>query len=156
MSNTETFVRANSIFANLKPEHLAMVVGQTCEVVFPAGQVIFREGEPANRLFLIEEGRVELRASTRTVVPIIISRLGPGEALGWSWLFPPFEWSFEAVALEETKAVAINGAELLVLSEKHPDFGYELMKRVSRLVIQRLQSTRKQLVEIQIDSAMEG
>jgi CRP-like cAMP-binding protein len=156
MSNTETFVRANSIFANLKPEHMAFVVANTSETVFPAGHVIFREGEPAAKLYLIEQGRVELRSKATTAAPLVIARLGLGEALGWSWLFPPHLWTLDAVTLEETRAVVINGAELLRLAELHPDFGYELMKRVSRLVIQRLQGTRKQLVESELNSAMEG
>lgn len=156
MNNTETFVRANSIFANLKPEHMALVVGHTSEAVFPAGHVIFKEGDHAGRLYLIEQGRVELRTSADGGPVVTIAKLGMGEALGWSWLFPPYKWSVSAIALEETKAVVINGEELMVLSEQQPDFGYELMKRVTRLVIQRLQSTRKHLVETEIDSALEG
>ena len=75
-----------------------------------------------------------------------VQTIGAGEALGWSWLFPPFVWHFQARALEPTKAIAFNGAHLLVACEENHDLGYDLMKRVSQVLIQRLQATRKKLV----------
>jgi CRP/FNR family cyclic AMP-dependent transcriptional regulator len=76
--------------------------------------------------------------------------------LGWSWLFPPFAWHFRARALEPTNAIVLNGAHLLIAAERKRDFGYELMKRVAQVVIHRLQATRKQLLDQQIESALEG
>jgi CRP/FNR family cyclic AMP-dependent transcriptional regulator len=82
--------------------------------------------------------------------------LGPGDVLGWSWLFPPFVWHFQARAVEPTTLLVLNGAGLLVSAERDHDFGYELMKRVAQVVIRRLQATRKQLLEQQVQSALEG
>ena len=79
-----------------------------------------------------------------------------GDVLGWSWLFPPFSWNFQARAIEPTSAIVLSGAHLLVTAEGNHDFGYELMKRVAQVVIHRLQATRKQLLAIQVESALEG
>jgi hypothetical protein len=87
---------------------------------------------------------------------VLVQILGPGDVLGWSWLFPPFTWHFRALALEPTNAIVLDGAHLLVTAERNRDFGYELMKRVAQVVIHRLQATRKQLVDRQLESALDG
>ena len=87
---------------------------------------------------------------------MLVQTLGAGEVLGWSWLFPPFLWDFQARAAEPTHVVVVSGARLLVTAECNHAFGYELMKRVVKIVIHRLQSTRKQLHVVQTQSALKG
>jgi CRP-like cAMP-binding protein len=139
----------HSLLDELKPHHLDELLRNAEEVEFAAGQVIFREGEPANRFYLIQSGKVVVEARSRGAAPIHIETLVAGDVLGWSWLFPGFAWHFQARALETTRAIACDGAHLLVHSEEDHDFGYELMKRVAQVVIRRLQETRKQLVQIE-------
>jgi hypothetical protein len=67
--------------------------------------------------------------------------------LGWSWLFPPYLWHFDARAVTPPKAIFFYGTRLRELCEENHDLGYELMKRVSEIVIRRLQATRRELVE---------
>ena len=67
--------------------------------------------------------------------------------LGWSWLFPPYYWHFDARALEPTTAIFFYGTRLREQCEQDHDFGYEIMKRMTQVVIQRLQATRKQLLK---------
>ena len=113
---------------------------------FAAGEVIFREGEPANALYLIESGNVALEdrsAGTTT----LIQTLGADEALGWSWLFPPFAWHFQARATQPTRAICCDGGHLLVQAEENPAFGYDVMRRITQILIHRLQATRMQLVK---------
>jgi CRP-like cAMP-binding protein len=115
------------------------------EVSFKPDQMIFREGEPANRFFLIEAGRVALEAHQLADGTVPIQEIGAGDVLGWSWLYPPFVWHFRARAIEPTRAIVLDGAHLLCAAERNNEFGYELIKRVSQIVIHRLQATRKQL-----------
>jgi CRP-like cAMP-binding protein len=68
--------------------------------------------------------------------------------LGWSWLFPPYLWRFDARAATPTKAIFFYGTRLRELCEENHDLGYELMKRVSDIVIKRLQAARRELVEV--------
>lgn len=114
---------------------------------FQAGEIIFREGEPANCFYLIESGQVALESTSAGCGAVHVETLGPGDVLGWSWLFPPFAWHFQARAIEPTHALRCDGAHLLVRAEEHPAFGYDLMKRVSQIVIHRLQTTRNRLVQ---------
>jgi CRP/FNR family cyclic AMP-dependent transcriptional regulator len=149
-------IQNHPLFHRMKPEHIAVLLEGAKEVQLEAGDVLFRQGEPANRLCLIESGKVALEAHEPGDGTTLVQTLGPGEALGWSWLFPPFSWHFQARALEPTCVIALSGAHLLSTAERDHEFGYELMKRVAQVVIHRLEAVRRQLVTGQIESALEG
>lgn len=114
------------------------------DVSFEKGEVIFRQGQYADRFYLIREGRIQLETGDGTP-GIVLQVLGAGDILGWSWLYPPFVWHFSARALEHCQVVELNAASLLIRAEEDPCFGYELMKRISKQLIQRLQITREWL-----------
>jgi CRP/FNR family cyclic AMP-dependent transcriptional regulator len=92
------------------------------------------------------EGQVELESSISNNEAVHIQTLGPGDVLGWSWLFPPYYWNFDARATP-AKAIFFYGTHLRELCEQNHDLGHELMKRVSEVVIKRLQAVRRELVE---------
>ena len=74
--------------------HVEILASCACRTRFNEGQTIFREGETANRFYLIEEGAVELLAATKSGARrIVAGSIGPGGVLGWSWLFPPYNGS---------------------------------------------------------------
>jgi len=138
----------HSFISSMLPEHQAVLVECAQEMKFDTDQILFREGQPANQLFLIERGRIQLEShrlgkASSPFTPVQV--LGEGEVLGWSWLFPPFTWHLQARALEPTSVIVLNGGHLLATAERDTQFGYCLMKRVARVVIQRLQATRIQL-----------
>lgn len=116
---------------------------------YQPGEIIFREGDPANRFYLIERGKVALESSRPEREPVLVQYVGPGDVLGWSWLFPPYYWHFDARAAEATDAIFFYGARLREQCEEDHDLGYELLKRMSAVIIQRLQATRKQLLAAQ-------
>jgi CRP-like cAMP-binding protein len=84
---------------------------------------------------------------------LTIETLGEGDLLGWSWLFPPYRWQFDALAIEAVRAIAMDGKCLREKCEKDHDLGYDLMKRFSRIMTLRLQAARLQLLDIYGDSA---
>ena len=139
----------HNLLDELEPHHVDELLKNAEEVEFTTGQIIFREGEPANRFYLIQSGRIVVEAPAPRRTPVPIEILTAGDVLGWSWLFPSFAWHFQARALEPTRAIACDGAHLLVHSEEDHDFGYELMKRVAQVVIHRLQETRKHIVRVE-------
>lgn len=113
------------------------------EKVFESGELIVKSGDFANEFFLIVEGQVALEHPAIRGPSIPIQIVDAGDVVGWSWLLPPFTSHFQARALERTRTLVLNGARLLILSEANHDLGYELMCRITELVIQRLQATRK-------------
>lgn len=131
---------------SLSPENVKIMLENATEMQFKSGEIILKQGEPANRFFLIESGRVSIEAGKSHGKTL--QTLEAGEVLGWSWLFPPFSWHLTARALAPTKCTVLNGAHLLVTAEENHEFGYELMRLVAQMVIQRLQSTREKMLKI--------
>ncbi len=85
----------------------------------------------------------------------MISTLGEGAVVGWSWLFPPHRWSFDARALEQVRAVAFDGGCLRGKCDADHELGYELMRRFAAVMLERLQATRLQLLDVYGGSAGE-
>jgi CRP-like cAMP-binding protein len=111
------------------------------------GDLIFREGQKAEHFYLIHTGRVVLETFAPGVGEVTIQTLDSGEALGWSWLFPPFTWHFSAKAVEPAELIAFGTAFLRERIEENPSFGRDLVLRVSQILLQRLQATRLQLLD---------
>ncbi|MBI2949270.1 MAG: Crp/Fnr family transcriptional regulator [Verrucomicrobia bacterium] len=133
---------------DVSPDHLPVLADNAMRVQFEPGAFIFRERDPANRFYLIESGQVALESRSGDEPALLIQTIGPGDVLGWSWLFPPYYWHFDARAIESTAAIFFYGTRLREQCEEDHDLGYELMTRVTSVVIQRLQAARKQLFEI--------
>jgi CRP-like cAMP-binding protein len=130
----------------LSEPHLRILGKTATPKRFAAGDRFFREGEAANGLYLVNTGNICLQ--TRSAgQPVRIATIGPGEVVGWSWLFPPFFWHFDASADETTEAIVFDAAQLRKDCEEDKAFGYELMKRVAEIVVSRLQVTRLKLVQ---------
>jgi CRP-like cAMP-binding protein len=109
--------------------------------------VIFRAGETANRFYLIENGSVVLESEGNGKSPVVIDTIGAGDLLGWSWIFPPYKWHFDARATEPTTAIFFYGTILREYCEKDPALGYELFKRMSEVMMKRLQLARTHLID---------
>lgn len=144
----EATVFEHSFLAGLKPEHLRSLADNALRIQYEPGDLIFREGEPANRFYLIERGQVSLESRRQDEPPVCIQIIGPGDVLGWSWLFPPYYWNFDARAVGPTTALFFYGTRLREQCDLDADLGYELMKRMTAAAIQRLQATRRQLLTL--------
>jgi CRP/FNR family cyclic AMP-dependent transcriptional regulator len=148
MENLERILAEHAFFAGLEPRYLELLTGCASNVRFEAGQTIFREGEEANHFYLLRAGKVALSIYGHERGSIIVQTLGEGEVLGWSWLVPPYHWQFDAVAIELTRALALDGKCLRRKSEEDHGLGYELLKRFVSIIEQRLQATRLQLLNL--------
>lgn len=143
----ETLV-ASPFLDQMEARHLKIMAESAMQSSFDAGESVFREGDVANRFYLIQEGSVALESRSRGRDPIHIQTIGEGDVLGWSWLFPPYLWHFDARAIDPVKVVFIYGSRLREHCEEDHEFGYELVKRMSEVMMRRLQATRWQLFEI--------
>lgn len=147
MKITTTTLAAQPFLNGMNKRQLELLVENSMLAEFKTDERIATQGGPANRFYLILEGQVQLETPVMEGEAMRIQILGPGDVLGWSWLFPPYLWHFDARAVTPTKAIFFYGTRLRELCEENHDLGYELMKRVSEIVIRRLQATRRELVE---------
>ena len=148
METLERILSTHRFFHDLEQRYLDLLVGCAANVRFAAEQFLFRTGEEANQFFLIREGKVALEISAPGRVPIIVQTLRENEILGWSWLIPPYHWQLDARAVEPTRAIALDGKCMRTKCEADHDLGYELLKRFARIIEDRLQQARLQLLDV--------
>jgi CRP-like cAMP-binding protein len=146
-TDLENAVAAHPFFIGLSAHHLRLLSDCAIRTHFGRDQIIFREGETANRFYLIETGKVALESSARADAPVIIDTIGAGDLLGWSWLFPPYAWHFTARAVEPTAAIFFYGTVLREYCDRDPTLGLELFKRMSEVMTRRLQAARVRLLK---------
>ena len=146
-TNLENDIAKTSFFQGMSARHLALLASCACRTHFKERRIIFRQGETANRFYLIEEGAVELLAAAKAGGRrIVAGSIGPGGVLGWSWLFPPYEWQFTARASLETSAIFFYATVLREHCEADPALGFDLFKRMAAEMVQRLQAARRRLL----------
>ncbi|HLJ47331.1 MAG TPA: cyclic nucleotide-binding domain-containing protein [Bryobacteraceae bacterium] len=148
MESLERFLREHPFCRDLDENHLQLMVGCASNLRVDAGQFFFREGDPANELYLIRSGRVSVEFFAPGRGPISILTLGDGDPLGWSWLMPPYRWKFDARALNVTRALVLDGKCLRGKCEQDYKLGYDLMRKSVAIVEQRLEAARMQLLNL--------
>ncbi len=148
MENLEQLLEHHPFFKGLEPKHIKLVAGCGSNVKFEAGEFLFKEGEEANAFFILRRGKIAVEAFAAERGSIIIDTLNDGDILGWSWLIPPYNWHFDAKAVELTRAVALDARCLRTKCEEDHDLGYELLKRFAQIIEDRLQATRIQLLDL--------
>lgn len=145
-------IQESPVFQKLSAEQLNKLADISREETYEAGQRIFREGEQARVLYMLEEGKVilemriaplpERRPSPQATVDVVIR----GEVFGWSAISRPHVFTTTAQAVDKCKVVAIDGAKLLELMGADPSMGYEVMSRLAEVIVSRLMHTRQTLL----------
>ena len=135
--------------SDIGADHLSEMASGAAEVRYPIGAFVFQRGRPADALYLITDGTVSLEVADPAREPLTIETLHGGDALGWSWLFPERTWRFDARCLSDVAAIAVDAEHLRALIEDDPEFGRDLVLRISRVVMDRLVYSRSQIVDIQ-------
>lgn len=144
----ETLLKQNPVFQGLPDEDLQVIAGCASNVKLDPGDFLFREGKPANAFYLVRYGKVSVEFFAPGRGPITIHTPAEGEVIGWSWLYPPHVWSHDARALTLTRAISFDAKCLRGKCDADPRLGYELMKRFSSIVHERLERTRLQLLDL--------
>lgn len=131
-------VAGHALFAGMDQKQLALLIDCAMAVEFKKGEVIFREGELADRFFLFEPGKVTIKSSA-----------GPGDPmLGWIGISPPHTWSFTAYAAKPTTAIFFYQTVLRACCEEDHSLGYELLKRISMMTFKHGQAARNKMLTI--------
>jgi CRP-like cAMP-binding protein len=136
------------VFAGLEAAQLELIAGCGANERIDPGQFLLREGEHADRFFVLRSGKVSLEVHAAGRGPLVIETLDAGEVVGWSWLFAPYRWQMDARALGPCALIAFDGACLRGKCEADHELGYELMRRFAAITVDRLQATRLQLLDV--------
>jgi CRP-like cAMP-binding protein len=148
MQDLEEILAEHPFFSGFDSAHRHLVAGCARNHRFDAGRYLFREGESADEFFLIRHGRVALEIASPGHASIVIATLGAGDIVGASWLVSPYRWTFDARALEVTRAIGIDASCLRGKCDVDHDFGYAMMTRFVPILVNRLHATRLQLLDV--------
>ena len=137
----------SAFFAGLSDEAVEFLGSHARRRKLAAGRVLFQQGDRARHFYLVLEGHVSLGIPALEGPALELQDLGPGEIAGWSWLLPPNVWNFQARARTAVEFLEFDGTAVLAHCEQEPRFGYELIKRFSALMSERLQFAREKMMQ---------
>ncbi|MGH9020267.1 MAG: cyclic nucleotide-binding domain-containing protein [Acidimicrobiales bacterium] len=144
----EELLAAHRFFAGLSAETVALVAGCSRNVAISPGTLMIEEGVVADTFYVLRRGHVSIDVHAPGRGAEVIETVGPGSVVGWSWLVPPYRWTFDARAIDDVGAVAVDGACLRAKALADPQFGFALVSRVSSELLGRLQATRLRLLDL--------
>ena len=144
----EKIVREHRFFAGLSEAAIQLVAGCCRNVRFDAGKYLFHEGEPSDEFYLIRHGRVALEMVAPGRAAITFQTVPEGDMVGISWLIPPYRRAYDARAVDLVRAIGIDAKCLRQKFENDHDFGYTMMMRFMPVLVERLQATRLQVLDV--------
>lgn len=146
-SEIAKLLSGQDFFSELNEEGLSWLAGQAVEKQFETDQLVARQGERADRFFLLLKGRLGVEIPAIAGPKLEVTQLGAGQIFGWSWLIRPYKWHFNARAMEPTRALDFDGTAILAHCEEDPGFGYTLLKRFSSLMATRLEAAQRKMMD---------
>lgn len=151
MTEGAAIIGAQPFLRQLPANMVEQLVACARHVSLPAGTRLFDEGTPAHSFWLIDAGQVALD----TLVPgdgrVTIAKLGRGDVLGLSWLAPPYQFKYGAVATQPFQAYEFDAIAVRTACDADPALGYALLDRFLAVAAHRLQATRARLCEAHLN-----
>jgi CRP-like cAMP-binding protein len=144
-------LRRYPFFAHLDEEELAQIAMISEESAFEKGDTIFKEGQKASALYLLEEGSVDLfyhaqeEHDPRSIRKFLVGEINPGEVFAISVFIEPYILTATAVAAQNGELLKIKGPELREMFDKDNRMAYHLMVQLMKVFSDRLYFTRVQL-----------
>jgi CRP/FNR family cyclic AMP-dependent transcriptional regulator len=147
MPSTVDYLAAHAFFSALNEDYIKLLSEFVTERQVAKGEVLFQQGKVADKFYLVLKGQVSVQVPALVGPPLELQVLGDNQILGWSWLIPPYRWNFMARAVEDTELLEFDGHAILARCEKDPKFGYELLKRFTALMSERLNAARQKMMD---------
>ncbi len=148
MKKIVDILNEHSFFQGLSFKDLEFIAGCGRNIVFQEKEMIAKPGDIANEFYLICHGRIAMILDLPSHAPFIFQTLSKNDIVGLSWLIPPYRWTISAQAMEETTAIAINGACLRGKCEEDPSLGFKLMKHLVQVLVAREDAARLHLLDV--------
>ena len=137
----------HAFFSRMDSSFLKFLSNSVTELRIKKGDVLFKHGNRADKFYLLRNGQISIQVPALMGPTLEIQTLGEDQILGWSWLIPPYRWSFQARALEDSDLLEFDGSAILARCEEDPNFGYELFKRFAALMSERLDAARQKMMD---------
>jgi CRP/FNR family cyclic AMP-dependent transcriptional regulator len=114
----------------------------------PAGTVIFQQGDRAESLYLVIDGKVDMSFKPYDGIPLTISHVGQGGVFGWSAMVGSDTYTSTALAIEDLEAFRLHGSRLRSFCREHPEAGQHILERFADGVSGRWKDAHRQVQSI--------
>jgi CRP/FNR family cyclic AMP-dependent transcriptional regulator len=144
-------LRRFAFFGLIGEQDLYQIAMIAEEVTADTGTVLFEECQPAEALYLLLEGSIDLyQKSEEEYHPkgrkeFLVGEINPGEIFSISSLLEPYVLNASARASKPSGFLIFEAAALRRLGDQNPQLGYVLMRQVAKALMERLAYTRVQL-----------
>jgi CRP-like cAMP-binding protein len=118
------------------------------DVIIATDQVIFDQGDRANFLYFVLEGKVSIRFNPEDGPVLSVAELDEGDVFGWSSALGSECYTSSAICTEGGIFIRMVGDELKNLCQEHPETGILILNRLAGVIAQRLRSTHEKVVEL--------
>jgi CRP-like cAMP-binding protein len=130
------FMREADLFQGAGHHTIEEIAMESTEQTFRSGDVIFREGDQADALYVLAEGNVEISVGERGAINFIVGR--PGEVFGWAALVEPYVRTGTAACTTDTKLLRVPSEVMERVMKKYPEDGLRIMRHLTGVLVQRL------------------
>jgi CRP-like cAMP-binding protein len=142
MVSTE-WLKKTELFENLNNSQLNVLLSRSSVESFPEEKTIFRQGEEANRLYVLIQGAVDLTAKAQEQIDFMTSKIErEGAVFGTASLMEPFRYNVSATCLKPLKVLVIDASFIQKMMEEDPKMGMEIMKKLASIYFNRLNELR--------------
>lgn len=136
------------IFKNLDENYMDLLKPLFEPYACNAGVTVLQQGKPADYLYLVISGAVEMTYKPYDGVSITISHVEKDGLFGWSAVVGSEKYTSSAIAIENLETLRIRGSELRKLCADHPEAGKEILERLASSVSARVQNAQEQVKSI--------
>ncbi len=141
-------VQSLPLFKDLKQQTLDVIVPRFTFETFAEGEVVFKQAAPAEKLYILVDGRVEIRFKPEDGEQLTVTEIEQGGVFGWSAALGRSKYTSCAVSVEQSTAFSVLGKELKQLCEQYPDTGIIILERLAEVIAERLQKTHVHVVKL--------
>ncbi|MEJ2566950.1 MAG: cyclic nucleotide-binding domain-containing protein [Gammaproteobacteria bacterium] len=129
------------LFSDLSRREIQTLAGYAHAYVVEKGAIIFKEGHKGSFMCIVTDGLVDILKETDARNNKRITTIRPGKTMGEMSILDDLPYSATAVAAEKTKVVLITKSNFDNLTDKFPDLGLRVMRKIAKLLSLRLRQT---------------
>ena len=136
------------IMTHLKHDMLDRIISITDFLKFEDQETVFRQGDIANRFYMVKRGKVLLEQRIAEKVTVSVGSIKPGFAFGWSTMIEEGYYTTDAVCAEPCEIFSMRGNKIRALCEKDPYMGYLLSLRLLVILKKRYDHRTDQFIKV--------
>jgi CRP-like cAMP-binding protein len=130
------FIKETDLFEGMSQGFIDEIAKMMVEESYGEGSFLFKERDPANDFYVLEEGSIRLAIGEEGHITYTLNT--PGDSFGWSSLVDRDVYTTSAQCTQATKVIKIEKGKLQRIFEKHHFSGLMFYKRLARIIGDRL------------------